>query len=368
MSDFCATCSGNFINSLLALAKSIKNEQGNIVFLFPLKEDNTECNWTEYIRNHGYTVIMYDRSASNDILTKQLFDIIDKYNIKLIHSHFSCMDTILKWNLELHKKVRILYHDHMDYVAEQPIKPQLKQQRKTAKRYREYELGVISVMKKKHRRYFGVPNRWYIPNGITYTRNVDYSMTREEYRNLLGLKSDEKLCLFLGWDIYRKGLDIAIKSVQKARSQGHNISLGIIGFGENPSKEQLDKIQSIIGFSPLMDGVRFLPSCEDMYALHRASDVFLSASRTEAFAYAILEAISQNVPIVASDISGTKWCLKYSKSFKFPSEDVDKCAELIIKASEIRDKPSNKDKLTKKFNIDIWCKRVINVYNKMLKS
>jgi glycosyltransferase involved in cell wall biosynthesis len=104
-----------------------------------------------------------------------------------------------------------------------------------------------------------------------------------------------------------------------------------------------------------------------MFALLSAADIFLSASRTEAFSYAILEAISQNVPVVASDISGTRWCLKYSKSFKYPAEDYEACADAIIKASKIRGLPSNGDKIVDKYNIDIWCDRVLNVYNKMLK-
>lgn len=92
----------------------------------------------------------------------------------------------------------------------------------------------------------------------------------------------------------------------------------------------------------------------------------MSASRTEAFAYAILEAISQNVPVVASDISGTRWCYKYSKSFKFPSGDHIRCAEQIIKASSCRDNPSNYKEITNKYNIDSWAKKVIAVYNQML--
>ena len=251
-------------------------------------------------------------------------------------------------------------------LMRQPQK-QLKKQIKLSKRYKEYGIGVISVMKRKHRGYFFTPKRWYIPNGITFKRNVERSLSREACRKILGLKDDEKLCLFLGWDIYRKGLDIAIKAITKAREQGLNITLGLAGFGTNPDEKQIKRIKEIIGFDPRVDGVRFLEAWEDMYALHRAADVFLSASRTEAFAYAILEAISQNVPVVASNISGTRWCLKYSKAFKFPSENVDKCADALIKAVALRDEPSNYKEITEKYNIDIWCDRVLGVYQEMLK-
>ncbi len=368
MSYFTADCSGNFIASLLALAEKGKQKNYDFVFMFPLKDDGTECNWMEYIRSYGHEVITIDLNDSTENQTKLLFKIIEEKNIKLIHNHFSLLDNICLWNKELHSKVKILYHDHMDYVAEDPIKPQRSAQTKRAKRYREYGIGVISVMKRKHKGYFFTPKRWYVPNGIAYKRNVERSLSREECRKILDIGPNEKLCLFLGWDIYRKGLDIAIKAINKAREQGNNIILGLAGFEENPSVECIERIKSKIGIDPRQEGVKFLGSWEDMYALHRAADVFLSASRTEAFAYAILEAISQNVPVVASDINGTRWCYKYSKSFKFPNEDYEKCAEALIKAVEQRNTKSNKDNITEKYNIDIWCDRVMLVYKKMIKS
>lgn len=364
MSNFRANCSGNFIASLLALAEKGKLKNYDFVFMFPLRDDGTECNWTEYIRNHGYEVVTFNAMDSMENQTKFLFKIIEDRHIQLIHNHFSLLDNICLWNKELHSKVKILYHDHMDYIAEEPIKPQKKAQIKLAKRYREYGIGVISVMKRKHKGYFLTPKRWYVPNGISYKRNVERSISREECREIIGIGSNEKLCLLLGWDIYRKGLDIAIKAVNRAREQGHNIVLGLPGFEKNP--ECIERIKSITGLDPIQEGIKFLGSWEDMYALHRAADVFLSASRTEAFAYAILEAISENVPVVASDISGTRWCYKYSKSFKFPSEDYEKCSEALIKAVEQRNTKSNKDSITRKYNIDIWCERVLRVYKKMI--
>jgi len=368
MANFRADCSGNFINSLLALADKAKKEHHGTVFMFPLRDDGSECNWVEYIKSYGYEVILYPYAYSPEELTQELFSIIDKYKIDLIHSHFSCLENVLLWNRQLHSKVKILFHDHMDYIAETPVWPQLKKQIKLAKRYKSYGIGVISVMKKKGRGYFLTPKRWYVPNGITYKRNVERSMTREECREIIGIKDGQKLCLFLGWDIYRKGLDVAIKAVLKIREKNPDVFLGVLGFGSAPNEELIEKIKKVVGFDPRQEGILFLDAWEDMYAMHRATDVYVSASRTEAFAYGILEAISQNVPVVVSNITGTKWALKYSKSVKFPSENVDKCAEAILQVINRRDEPSNKDVLTEKYNIDIWCDRVLSVYKKMMEK
>lgn len=373
MADFPAKCSGNFINSLLHLAGKMKEKKWTPIFMFPLLEDGTEREWVEYIRNYdasvegGNRVIMFDRALPNDELADLLFRIVEKYKIDLIHSHFSCCDQVLLWNKELHSKVKILYHDHMDYVAELPLKLQLKKQIKVAKRYWEYGIGIISVMKKKHWGYFLAPKKWFIPNGISFKRNVEHSMSREECRAMLGLKDTDVLCLFLGWDIYRKGLDIAVNAVQEARKTNPNVILGIIGFEENPSDETIRRIRKIVGFDPRQEGIRFMNSMEDMFALHRAADVYLSASRTEAFSYGILEAVSQNVPVVVSDINGTKWSWKYSKCVKFKNEDTQACAKAILTALPKRFDVSNSEMITQKYSIDTWCERVLRVYQKMIR-
>ncbi|MBQ6420738.1 MAG: glycosyltransferase family 4 protein [Clostridia bacterium] len=365
MANFKAECSGNFINSLLALGEKAHSLGWQMTYMFPLRDDGTQCPWTDYMRDRGFEVITYSETMTQKETEDFLVSVVEKYGIDLIHSHFSCLATILLWNKTLHDNVRILFHDHMDFVPDQPVFGQIRKQLKTAKRYREYGIGVISVMKKKHRGYFCVPNRWYIPNGITYQRNVKRSLTREEKRAQLGIGPEDRLCLFLGWDIYRKGVDIAIKAALKAREQGAPLIMGIVGFGADPKEEYLSRIRAVLGFDPMAEGIRFLESEEDMYALHRAADVYLSASRTEVFSYGILEAISENVPVVASDISGTRWCLKYSKSIKFPSGNIEKCADALIKAGSLRDLPSNRDLLTDRYSIDVWTQRVTEVYKEM---
>ncbi|MBQ7646083.1 MAG: glycosyltransferase family 4 protein [Clostridia bacterium] len=335
--------------------------------MFPKRDDGIILSWWDYIEESGYELILFDINRPDDELSSLLLKIIEEKKIDLIHSHFSCLYEVLLWNKELHSKVKILMHDHMDYVAEQPEKPQKKKQRKAAKRYREYGIGVVSVMKKKHRGYRGVPNRYYVPNGITFKRNVERSLTREEYREKLGLSENDKFCLFLGWSIYGKGIDIALNALISIREIRKDFYLGIIGFGSNPSDEQIEKIQKVVGFDPRVDGVRFLDSEEDMFALHRAADVYLSASRTEAFSYGILEAISQNVPTVVSDIPGTKWSWKYSKCFKFKNEDVDGCSAALLKAVETRNDDSNRAEMIEKYSIDKWCDKMIKIYDKFTK-
>lgn len=368
MADYNPVFSGNFIASILALANKARCNNWKTIFMFPYNADGSEPCWKGYIESGGgYEVLLYDRTLHTRDLTEMLIKVIGERNIDLIHSHFSSCYNSLLWSKEIHKRVKILFHDHMDFSAGVSFLPQIHKQIKSGKRYREYGIGVISVMKRKSRFYFLANKRWYIPNGISFKRNVEHSLSREEYRRKLKLNNDDKFVLFLGWDILRKGVDIAIKAVIECRKTHPEIKLGMTGFGAKPSEKDINRIKQVIGIDPCQEGIMFLNSEEDMYALHRAADVYLSASRTEAFSYGILEAISQNVPVVMSNISGTKWAKRYSKCISFRNGNVDDCAKALLKALDARYLPSNKDIIVEKYNIDSWCEKVLTVYDKMMK-
>ena len=105
-----------------------------------------------------------------------------------------------------------------------------------------------------------------------------------------------------------------------------------------------------------------------MFACHRAADVYLSSSRKEAFSYGLLEAISQNTPIVVSDIEGTRWAMEYDKAAMYPVEDPAACANAIGRAVEMGRRESNGEDLVERYGIKKWCRAVMGVYREMLQK
>lgn len=182
----------------------------------------------------------------------------------------------------------------------------------------------------------------------------------------MGISPNEKLCLLLGWDKYRKGMDIAVKAVEHYRRTDPSLHLGFIGLGSPPHQGALDWIAEKTGVDSQSQWLHYFPSFEDMFACYRAVDVFLSASRKEAFSYGLLEAISQNTPVVVSDIEGTAWAQPYSRCAVYPTEDPQACAVAIEKALHSREIPSNAEEIVSKYSIDLWCERIMEIYQKML--
>lgn len=257
--------------------------------------------------------------------------------------------------------VKVLIHDHMDFAAGTNL---IKQKILCAAQsvfYRKNNVAIVSVNPQKNSAYI-FSKHYYVPNGLSLIRNITHSQTRDEVRTALKINPDEKLCLFLGWDVHRKGLDIAVKAISEIRKTNPDVILGIVGLGDPPSNERLRYIQDSTGISPNSSWIKYLPSREDMFAYHRSADVYLSASRSEAFSYGILEAISQNTPVAVSDIKGTSWCHSYSKSVVYSTEDYKACANAICHALTLGYEKSNADEIVQNYSIKKWCQQIVDIY------
>lgn len=367
--DYRTPCSGNFAASILELAERMRVAGNTVVFLFP---DNGKggYTWSQWMERRGFSVHLMNMDLSRDEKVAVLERIVCTHNIGLIHSHFGfCHRILVTCRKRLHN-VKVLFHDHMDYSAEYSLQ---KQQFHTLLRsaiYRLHGIGVVSVMEKKHKGYRFVSPKcnWYVPNGLSLLRNVTQQVTREQLRENLGFSDKDKICLVLGYNKYGKGLDVAIKAVALCREKDSTIHLAVIGVGCPPYESTVDWIQKMTGIATAdCEWLHFLPSFEDIFTLQRSIDVFLSASRQEAFSYAVLEAISQNTPVVLSDVPGTKWACKYNKSFIYPVEDEKACADAIQRALNTGRIASNGGELVTQYSMDIWCNRMIEIYQKLLK-
>lgn len=368
--DYGARTSGNFIASLIEMGKHLRNNGDNVVYVFPSPFDDSDYPWLSWFDRLGFETILinYFDASPRDIAT-QLADIVSKYNIDLIHTHFSMFRNILIKKRSAFKGVGIIFHDHMDFNVYQKDIIQKVKFAILSFVYRLLNINVITVMGFKKDTYLFLKNRcWHIPNGVSFERNVEVSETRESCRKRLGIKDNEVFCLVLGWDTTRKGIDIAMKSVVKyQQDKNRPFILGVVGFSADPSEEQIHTLSDLSGVDASDLHIKYLDNCEDMFAYHKASDVYLSSSRKEAFSYGLLEAISREKPIVISDISGTSWAQEYTNCFVYPVEDAEACAKALYRAYTESESKTNSEDLLEKYDIHKWCEKVYAIYQKAQK-
>ncbi len=358
--DYSAPSSGNFIASLVELGRELKNDN-NIFFIFP-ESPNTlsEKSWVHWLENEGFKVFLA-KDKSGEGAYCFLHNIIKENNIDILHVHFGMYHkVILDYANSLN--VKIIVHDHMEFDPKVSVIKQKVYCAITSLKYKKNKINIVCVNERKCKAYIFTKG-YYIPNGISFIRNVPYYETRAETRNRLNIKDDEKLCFFLGWHLHTKGMDIALKAVEALRKSDVNIVLGVVGHSANPSDNSLKAIEEFTGVDPRSSWIKYLESTDDIFAYHKAADVYLSASRSESFSYGVLEAISQNVPVVVSDIPGTAWSHSYNKSFIYPTEDFNECAKAIECALKLDENaPSNFNEIIESFSIKRWCSRIIEIY------
>lgn len=362
--DYATPASGNFVASCVELGRALKKNSDKITFIFP-ENNNTlaEHSWIHWLEREGHTVYLVKRNITDEQAICFLKTIITEHKIDILHVHFG-----LFYHAAVnHRKdlgVKVLIHDHMDFPAGCNMVKQKIRCAAQSLLYRKNGISIASVNPQKDQAYC-FAQHWYIPNGLSLIRNVPYSASREECREELGITPQEKICLFLGWDVHRKGLDIAVKAVNKIRETDPTMLLGIVGIGDPPNPDRMKFISDTTGIDPESSWIRYLPSREDMFAYHRAVDVYLSASRSEAFSYGILESISQNTPVAVSDIKGTSWCHSYTKAVVYPTEDYKACADAIKSALALGRSESNADEIVGKYSIENWCSQMIGIYKSL---
>lgn len=362
--DYKAPNSGNFIASLIELAHTLENNGDKAFFVFP-KCENTEKNnsWVQWILQEGFLVKLIDMQKSDEEILSILLSEISLNSIDILHLHFGIFHRVIIRNRKKLKHIKILIHDHMDFGVEESI---IKQKLRTAVRslgYRLLRINVISVMAAKHKSYLFCNKKWFVPNGLSLKRNIQVSESRARCRERLGIGQNDKLCLFLGWDLRRKGLDIAVKAVNILREKFPELYLAVVGIGEGmPSERTVTYIEKYTDIPATSPWIKYLPSTEDMYAYHRAADIYLSASRKEAFSYGILEAISQNTPVVVSNIEGTRWASEYENSIFYEVENEYDCATAMENAFKQGRTPSNFKEIVNNYSIEKWCNRIVEIY------
>ena len=358
--EYAAPFGGNFIGSLMELAQNLTERGDKVTFLFPAPQDGPKP-WTEWLRRSGYEVLLADQSLAQTEQLHFLDGILREREIDLVHLHFEMYLHLFRKHYQELKPVKVLIHDHMGFATGRSLVKQKLRLATHSLDFAKNNFGLITVSKQKKAAYPFTRKKWFIPNGLSMRRNVDRFATREETRAELGLADDEILCTIFGWLMKLKGLDTAVKALSMLRQQGHKVLLGIIG----GSKEGYADFIRVNGVDPDSDWIRYLGSREDVYSLHRAADVFMSLSRNEGFPYGILEAVSQNTPVVISDILETRWALDYEKSSMYPVEDPAACAEAILRSAAFGSAPSNAAAIIERYSIDKWCGRVMQIYDEM---
>lgn len=123
---------------------------------------------------------------------------------------------------------------------------------------------------------------------------------RAEVRAALGLQGDEVVGVHVANLRAIKAHDVALHALARLRDDDFRFTLLLVGDG--PDRPALEDLARALDVGP--DRVRFLGSRADVPDLLGAADLFVLSSRMEGLPLAVLEAMAQSLPIVATRVGG----------------------------------------------------------------
>ncbi|MBY8989920.1 MAG: glycosyltransferase [Candidatus Lokiarchaeota archaeon] len=160
--------------------------------------------------------------------------------------------------------------------------------------------NYISIYGKSFLKYSkkaGVPQKKIriTPPGI----DLDIKPSDRNIRNMFGIKENEKIILFVGLHNNRKGIDLIIKTANLIKNE--NVRFILVGDGPERNRA----IQLVKDLN-LNDKFVFTGSRLDVHNFYNEADILFFPSRGEGLAGVLMEAMIYQVPIVTSNIAGTK--------------------------------------------------------------
>lgn len=365
-SQYSAPYKGAFINSLERLEELI-SESSKFVYVFPEKTKNT--SWIgQFINNHEVYFTTDDVIKSSD----ELLLIFNKVNPDIVHTHFDGYDMPVTFAKNKYLKkygydIKVIWHLHNKIVFHSNFLKKIYQFIifKYHYGYLGRKANIISVSNEmcKFISYFGNRNNLkfvtkVIANGVrppnVIVRNAPLNMDCVVFGT------------FGGRNIAKR-IDVLLKAAQILREKKLEFKVVIT--------KGVDTVEVVNDFfrGDFPNWLELIDETDNVASFFSTINCFVSTSVHETFSFAILEATFYNIPVIQSDIAGTMWNADNPSTFLFESlnsqELSDKMEDVISFSPKDLDELCLKTKEVNRaiFDVDIWCSKVKDIYNKVLR-
>lgn len=368
--NYTAPYPGNLMRSLFYLEDLCKDSYRTI-YLFPKKAK--QIDWIMKMINDGH--IVYFKSENSYEFVTLLNNLTQEFNIKIIHNHFYSVAEYKAMKKYLNKEVKLILHHHNHFID-------INQTRKD-------KIDIVFFLKNIYRKYKKMQYKKIIDSDVNIAcgYDVEKDLNKNNFKNVVcvenaidfsrldiesvknkseyGMEEKDKVILIFGFAFERKGVDIALKSIDKIFAE-YNIKLCIVfAANENIGKHKIRKM-----YGEIPDWVCFLEPNNNIAEYYHMSNVFLSPSREEGFCYSIIEAAYCGCDLIFSDISGQMHAQDIPYKYIVKNDSPDELKKAIIKAlnSPITkdEKLINKNHIIQRYSLRNWGEKIIDIYNGIL--
>ncbi len=197
---------------------------------------------------------------------------------------------------------------------------------------------------------------------LDHYSNANSDADRHEIRNELKLK-DEFCFVVVGAVDRNKRVSDVVEAFSKTNFS--NSKLIVVGAGQG-----LSICEELANNLDLADDVLFLGSRNDVNRILNAMDCLIAASSREGLPRCVMEALAQGVPVIGSNIRGTRDLIENGSGLVFDVGDTDKLAALMKEIATNKDiyESCKAEGLRRvgKYSIDVLLASHEEIYNEVL--
>ena len=369
--DFAAPYPGAFIRQLRMLAGELRERSGGratVAFAFPARAEG--ARWLDDLRADGFHAVLLPepRQLPTREIRNALTSLVADLRPEVVHTHFGSYDMVVAATLRrLPRAMRPSQVWHYRTALEEPIGERSPGRRiKDVLKYRIYGrsvdrcIGVTeAVAVEAARRGLGGGRAQAIVAGCDTDVFCNDAESRSRVRGELGVADDEVLVLHMGWAWHRKGGDLLASAGRLLEQRGVR-GLRLMSVGASDTDIEAP--------------VTALAATDSIYELHQASDIFVSASRSEAFGNGLVEAFACERLGVAALAAGQQEIFDALPGcIAIPTDDAAAIADAIEVLLARRGEwatlgAGNREHIVEHYSMRRWARQMADLYDELRPS
>ena len=288
----------------------------------------------------------------------ELIKLIKKRKYNIIHVHLFPADVFAAIaSLFLPRNIKWIFSEHGAHNRRRTLKIFKILDNFTYSRYSK----IVCVSKQVEL----VLLNW-IPSNKGKTKVIPNAVPIPKFLNPYSVKTYD--ILFVGRLTKQKSVEILLRAIKILKNKySKNLKIAIVGDGE--LKENLNNLTVELGVNR---EVKFLGVRKDVKELMVSSKIFVLPSRWEGFGLVIIEAMSNMLPVIATNVGGIPELIEDGKDgILVPPENPKALARAIsnlLENEELREKLSQTayKKVREKYSIDTYSVHMLDFYKSLV--
>jgi glycosyltransferase involved in cell wall biosynthesis len=271
------------------------------------------------------------RNALDIESASELARLIREHEIEIVHAHLARDYPVAAFAARLARDARLVITRHVPFALNRLHKIALS----NVARVVCVSEGVARRL--RGQRVFDEEKIVVVPNGVEFAR-YDAALAgfdREEYRRTT-LRTRARLVVGTVGELSEtKGQDVFLRAASSAARRVEGVEFFVVGDDNSPGQRTRRRLEEIAEEENLRGRVQFLGYAPDLPRLLAALDVYVSASRAEAFGLATVEAAACGACVVATATDGSREIVSDGETGRLaPVGDVGMLASALIELLE----------------------------------